>query len=138
MPWDACQALQKLGGRTRQHLEGARKLLSLASSDLDRISGEGGASLGDCVPGFDPNLNRDILGPTPPRPVSLMTLGDSLAYLSRFLQDLNGVCDIVKVWGKIARSSNGRQHCLRATTINILRIQKNMEAVQPPKEAIAL
>ena len=90
------QALQKLHSRSKQDLEAARKQLILAVAELQRVQDTMGPA-GDHAEGFDPQVNRRLLGPAPPRAVQLLDKDAAWAYFSSLLSQLQLVCDVSKV-----------------------------------------
>ena len=90
------QAIQKLQIQTRQGLDNARKQLSLAAAELKRVQ-ESASLAAEHAEGFDPDANRHLMGPAPPRAITLMTQQATWEYYGQLLQQLMGVCDVYKV-----------------------------------------
>ena len=100
------QALQKLHSRSKQDLEAARKQLILAVAELQRVRDTTGQAE-DCAEGFDPQINRRLLGPAPPRAVQLLDKDAAWAYFSSLLTQLQLVCDVSKVSHNITSRLRG-------------------------------
>ena len=62
------QALQKMQGQTKADLEAARRQITLAMRHLQHVREMGTAAVGSPV-GFDPEANRQLMAPIPPRPI---------------------------------------------------------------------
>lgn len=94
---DCCkQALLKFSGRSKQQLEAARRPLISAQAELQSVIVTAELAGAD-APGFDPDMNRHLLGPAPPRAVQPASKAATWEYYTKLLQQLTLVCDITKV-----------------------------------------
>jgi hypothetical protein len=66
------QGLQSMAGGTRGDLDAARKQLLAARAELARLrEAAGGGVPAEHAPGFDPDANRRLMAPVPPRPIQV-------------------------------------------------------------------
>ena len=90
------QAMGRLLKNTKQDMDAARKLLTQAKVDLQRMLET--ASLADpTAPGFLPKINSNRMGPAPPRPVQLLSPELSWRHFQKLVEELLLACDVVKV-----------------------------------------
>ena len=90
------QAMSRLSKNTRQDMEAARKLLTQARADLDRVQATAHLASPE-APGFLPKINSQRMGAAPPRPVSLLSQAQTWSHWEKLLEELLSVCDVVKV-----------------------------------------
>ena len=113
------QALQKLHSKSKQDLEAARKQLILAVAELQRMQDTAGQAW-EHAEGFDPQVNRRLLGPAPPRAVQLLDKDAAWAYFLSLLSQLQLVCDVSKVSHHIKTGSQGFSYKIRLTKCQLL------------------
>lgn len=66
------QGLQRMAAGTRGDLDAARKQLLAAQAELARVRASGGGGVpAEQAPGFDPDVNRRLMAPVPPRPIQV-------------------------------------------------------------------
>ena len=65
------QGLQRMAAGTRGDLDAARKQLLTAQAELARVRASGGGVPAEQAPGFDPDVNRRLMAPVPPRPIQV-------------------------------------------------------------------
>lgn len=66
------QGLQRIAAGTRGDLDAARKQLLAAQAELARVRASGGGGVpAEQAPGFDPDVNRRLMAPVPPRPIQV-------------------------------------------------------------------
>ena len=66
------QGLQRMAAGMRGDLDAARKQLLAAQAELARVRASGGGGVpAEQAPGFDPDVNRRLLAPVPPRPIQV-------------------------------------------------------------------
>ena len=75
----SAQGLQRMAGGTRGDLDAARKQLLAAQAELVRVRASSSrAAPPDQAPGFDPDVNRQLMAPVPPRPIQVPPKGARL------------------------------------------------------------
>jgi hypothetical protein len=62
------QALRKVQGQTKADLEDARRHITLATRHLQQVRETAAAAEANPI-GFNPEANRQLMAPIPPRPI---------------------------------------------------------------------
>lgn len=93
------QAIGRFLKNSKQDMDAARKLLTQAQVDLEKVQDSAGlAGLATSpAPGFLPKINSNRMGPAPPRPVRLLSPQQSRRHFENLIDELLQTCDVVKV-----------------------------------------
>lgn len=90
------QALELLQQWNADSLTAARKHILRAQTELTTVVQT--AHMGDSNPvGFQPQVNRRLLGPLPPRPVQELSQQKAWEYYSKLLKDLLTLCQLTTI-----------------------------------------
>ncbi|CAG8769576.1 460_t:CDS:2, partial [Acaulospora colombiana] len=85
--------------RCQQYAQAQQQLVictQLLNGSKDEIGVKQTLDLGVEVEGaFDPLINRKLISQTPPRPIRLFTIQESIDEMTNILQSLNATCGII-------------------------------------------
>ncbi|KAK9845848.1 hypothetical protein WJX81_004103 [Elliptochloris bilobata] len=92
------RGLQRIAGAARADLDAARKQFLAAQVELARVrASAGGGVPAEQAPGFDPDVNRRLMAPVPPRPIQVLSIAETWDYWACALAQLLRACDVVRV-----------------------------------------